>query len=337
MAALASPCLMASTAAQSASPARRIRTAPVAHTRANVAPQLRRGPELYMKARGRESYAVSSRKACVCVAAVAEELTEELTRPPSPQTVRSMMGISNAGMLATAMVDGWPLGTHMPYILDANANPVFKLRSSAVHTENLDRDSRCSLYVRADFGARASLLGNVVELDNSEESEMLKSRFAAVHGSDFGVDAMADDDKYCTLEIEKIFYVAGLGQEKTPDTVDVESYRAAEMDPIAGVAQRLVKWMNAERGSEMKCCAKVFAGLEDVESASLLWVDAFGCDIRADLNSGEPREIRLPFERPVIDERDARSGLTMIGQLAWEIDKNYLPERGPVDFEEPEK
>ena len=38
---------------------------------------------------------------------------------------------------------------------------------------------------------------------------------------------------------------------------------------------------------------------------------------------GEVR--RVSFLRPVVDERDARSSLTMMAQLAWEAERHYVP------------
>ena len=35
--------------------------------------------------------------------------------------------------------------------------------------------------------------------------------------------------------------------------------------------------------------------------------------------------VRVTFAREVSDERDARSTLTMLAQLAWEQERNYLP------------
>jgi hypothetical protein len=37
------------------------------------------------------------------------------------------------------------------------------------------------------------------------------------------------------------------------------------------------------------------------------------------------RVTRVPFYREVKDERDARSTLTMLAQLAWERERNYVP------------
>ena len=41
--------------------------------------------------------------------------------------------------------------------------------------------------------------------------------------------------------------------------------------------------------------------------------------------SGEVR--RVSFVRPVADERDARSTLTLMAQVAWEGERNYVPVR----------
>jgi hypothetical protein len=35
--------------------------------------------------------------------------------------------------------------------------------------------------------------------------------------------------------------------------------------------------------------------------------------------------VRVTFAREVADERDARSTLTMLAQLAWERERNYVP------------
>jgi hypothetical protein len=98
--------------------------------------------------------------------------------------------------------------------------------------------------------------------------------------------------------------------------------------------------------------------------AELLWVDRLGVYVRAEVaaaddddgdggdgqrggaaaaaaaagnSSGSPGAstnggsgsrmslVRVPFQRPVIDERDARSALTMAAQIAWESERSYVP------------
>jgi putative heme iron utilization protein len=256
-------------------------------------------------------------------------------RVPHDEMAKSIVHLANSGTLATVMEDGWPLATQMKYVLDAQGRPVLKLRVDAIHTNNLQREARCSLYVRSSSGARASMLGTVEPLQEGEETDMLIAEYAAVHGeSAFGVDALAVDDVYCTLAIQKIFFVEGLGVDKTAAEVPAEAYFNATVDPICEVAPNLIKWMNNEYADQIQRCAEVFAGLDNVVSAEMLWVDSLGCDIRAKLSDAAPVEIRLPFVRRVEDERDARSSLTMMGQLAWELQRGYSPVAPELPAEE---
>ena len=42
-------------------------------------------------------------------------------------------------------------------------------------------------------------------------------------------------------------------------------------------------------------------------------------------NAHRAQVVRMTFAREVVDERDARSTLTMLAQLAWERERNYVP------------
>lgn len=37
------------------------------------------------------------------------------------------------------------------------------------------------------------------------------------------------------------------------------------------------------------------------------------------------KAVRVPFTRPVRDERDARSMLTLMAQQSWELERQYAP------------
>ncbi len=62
-----------------------------------------------------------------------------------------------------------------------------------------------------------------------------------------------------------------------------------------------------------------------MQYAELLWVDRLGMYISCTMIGQEPTIIRVPFYRPVLDERDARSVITMSAQIAWEDDRKYVP------------
>ena len=59
--------------------------------------------------------------------------------------------------------------------------------------------------------------------------------------------------------------------------------------------------------------------------AELLWLDRLGMYIRSEVAGGQHQVVRVPFYRPVLDERDARSVITMAAQLAWESERSYVP------------
>lgn len=61
-----------------------------------------------------------------------------------------------------------------------------------------------------------------------------------------------------------------------------------------------------------------------LEGAELLWVDSLGAFFCASADNME-HILRVPFPRAVHDEREARSALTMLAQVAWEHERRYAP------------
>ena len=61
--------------------------------------------------------------------------------------------------------------------------------------------------------------------------------------------------------------------------------------------------------------------------AEMLWADRLGIYLRAARQDGSPAiDLRVPFVRAVEDEREARSALTMMAQVAWEAQR-WVPSR----------
>lgn len=65
--------------------------------------------------------------------------------------------------------------------------------------------------------------------------------------------------------------------------------------------------------------------LPQMSYAELLWLDARGLYVRAEALGRPPAVVRVPFYRPVLDERDARSVLTMASHINWEAERQYTP------------
>lgn len=93
--------------------------------------------------------------------------------PTAAETARTIVDLVAHGTLCTLGEDGVPLGTYASYVLDAAGQPILRLRADAVHTANLKRDAKCSLFVQpgerpASLLARVTLIGAVEPISEGE-------------------------------------------------------------------------------------------------------------------------------------------------------------------------
>src|ERR1700758_1577716 len=103
-------------------------------------------------------------------------------QPPVPEPsfserARTLMYLGRIGSLSTLSrkQPGFPFGSVMPYALDAQGRPIFLISSMAMHTQNLQADSRASLLVTQPdasgdpLGAsRVTVMGNAGRIPESE-------------------------------------------------------------------------------------------------------------------------------------------------------------------------
>ena len=93
--------------------------------------------------------------------------------PSAAETARTIVDLVAHGTLCTLGEDGVPLGTYASYVLDQDGQPILRLRADAVHTANLKRDPKCSLFVQpgerpASLLARVTLIGEVEPISEGE-------------------------------------------------------------------------------------------------------------------------------------------------------------------------
>jgi len=278
-----------------------------------------------------------ARTASGVVHAVTSAASEEIATAKGADVVRTVLEVSHGGTLSTICAeDQYPIGTYVRYILDEDGQPVFKLRPTATHTGNLKVDSRCSLYVRPhgvskSLTARATLVGKVAPIDNtSEAGQALMQQYMDT----FSVGE--EEVEFVRLEVSKVLYVANMCDAAVH--VSIADYREAIADPLCKDAPSIIEFWNANNQDELiRTIIKKQEGTMneyDVEMVSLLWVDQFGADTEVLMTSGARRSVRISFPRPVKDERAARSALTMMGQVAWEVEKDYQPVPLPLNEDE---
>src|SRR6266702_5001853 len=69
--------------------------------------------------------------------------------PSFPERARTLMYLGRIGSLSTLArkQPAFPFGSVMPYGLDEHGRPIFLISTMAMHTHNLQADSRASLLV----------------------------------------------------------------------------------------------------------------------------------------------------------------------------------------------
>lgn len=231
------------------------------------------------------------------------------TCPSAAETARTVLAIVNEGALSTIGSDGAPLGTSVSYVLDKEGQPLLQITSGTVEADNLTRDSRCSLLVQpTTYPARAlasvTLIGTATPVSEGN-----------AHNTEY------------RLNLDRCVYHGGLDQASGAQLVTADEFKAAEPDVLRKCAVDLVSTWNNERAEDIYRIVSDFLGvpLEEMVYAELLWMDRLGLYIRSEASGRLPEVVRVPFYRPVIDERDVRSVVTMAAQLAWERTRKYIP------------
>lgn len=251
--------------------------------------------------------------------------------PTAGETARTVVDLVAHGTLCTVGEDGIPLGTYVSYVLDTQGQPILRLRADAVHTQNLKRDQKCSLFVQpgehpARLLARVTLIGHVAEV-SPDVAAGAAELHATLHAGGVGVDAPSPTDLYYRLVVDRCFYVGQLTGNSLAEIITGDEYRGAEPDPLRTCASSLTSQMNSNRSEDVIriACRALGASFDDMYYAELLWLDRFGAYIKAVGQDGGSTTLRVPFFREVDDERDVRSMLTMLAQVAWEAERPYSP------------
>ncbi len=234
-----------------------------------------------------------------------------VAEPTFAERVRTLLYLGRIGTLSTLSrkQHGFPFGSVMPYGLDENGHPVFLISSMAMHTQNLQADSRSSLLVTQPdasgdpLGAsRVTLLGNVLPIPDPEVSEARKLYLERYANSKNWVDF--EDFSFYRMDVMDVYYVGGFG---VMGWVSASDYYTGLQDPLADVAADIIQHMNTDHGEALRLLASTFAGIESQEAA-MTSIDRLGFQVRLKTLDG-PRGARIGFSREVRSPAEARSVL----------------------------
>jgi heme oxygenase (biliverdin-IX-beta and delta-forming) len=242
-------------------------------------------------------------------AARTETADRRLPEPSFAERARTLVYLEATGSLSTLSrkQPGFPYGSVMPYALDDCGRPLFLISTMAMHTQNLQSDSRASLLV-ADTStyesplaaARVTLLGNVLPVTPSEVAAARKFYLVRHPKSNSWVDF--DDFSFYRMNVVDVYYVGGFG---VMGWLTASEYLEVNPDPLADAAAGIIKHMNADHGEALILLARVFAGIE-AEQATMTSVDRLGFHVQVKASEGM-RGARIVFLREVTKPGEVRA------------------------------
>src|SRR5918992_452988 len=160
--------------------------------------------------------------------------TSPAPRRSPAEEARALVASTNVATLATHSLDGYPWASLVAYGSLGGA-PVLFVSRLAEHARNLEKDGRASLVVADPHpgkdvlaGGRVTLAGTA-ERPSEELAETARDAYvAAVPSAKAYLDFR--DFSLWILRVERVRWVGGYGRM---DSVDADSYTAAETDPVA--------------------------------------------------------------------------------------------------------
>ena len=104
----------------------------------------------------------------------------QLPEPTYAERVRTMVSLSGIATLSTVSRkrSGYPFGSLMPYAIDGIGQPILLISNMAMHTQNLQADSRASLLV-AQPEASGDPLGALPPRRRLDRRRQMRARMRA--------------------------------------------------------------------------------------------------------------------------------------------------------------
>ena len=231
--------------------------------------------------------------------------------PSFAERARTLLHLGRIGSLSTLSrkQPGFPFGSLMPYAMDDRGRPIFLISTMAMHTQNLQADSRSSLFVTEPdasgdpLGAsRVTLIGNAGRITDPERVAAREVYLKGYPESKYWVDF--DDFFFYRMEVLDIYYVGGFG---VMGWVAASDYSQAQSDPLADQKKDIMQHMNSDHKDALILLARQFAGVE-AQEAEMTSVDRLGFHLRLKTPDGV-HGARISFLREVNNPEQTREAL----------------------------
>ncbi|CAI7757326.1 unnamed protein product [Closterium sp. NIES-54] len=301
-----------------------------------------------------------------CSAAAAAEAVSAppAVRPSAAELAQTVVELSAEGTLVTLAHGGagstlagddqplpatWPLACHAFFAPDPEGRPILLLADSSRAAANLADDAQACLHVQIELPGQqkpqVSLHGRLTKAHDGKTLVKLEAawrrRFPDSEDDTGSSDGSASSALFL-LDVDRVRVAPDADQEG--EWISPEAYLNADADPLREVAAGIVADFNREHWQDLRRFPAAFAALPDlqVDDASLIWVDRLGFDLRVLARPAMPgaaaaadfparvMDVRVSFAREVGEEREARSALTMMAQVAWERERSFGSPAAPA-------
>jgi heme iron utilization protein len=244
-----------------------------------------------------------------------EETAPAPRRTPS-EAARALVASTNVGTLATHSADGYPWASLVAFG-SLDGAPVLFVSRLAEHARNLERDARASLVVAEPnagsdvlASGRVTLAGTAERPSPARADEARDAYVAAVPSAKAYLDFR--DFSLWILRVERVRWVGGYGRM---DSVDAESYAAAETDPVARAAAGALTHLNEDHADALLVMAQALGGYPDATAARCTSIDRYGLDLDLDTPRG-PTATRIGFAERVTAADGLRAATVELARRA---------------------
>ena len=237
----------------------------------------------------------------------------EIPTPTHAERARTLVANVLTGTLCTVArePEGHPYGSFVAYGIDGPM-PIFLVSHLAEHTRNMLQDDKVSLLV-AEPGTgdplargRVTLVGRARQLEGEAATSARAAYLEAHSGASYYIDYR--DFSLWGLAVDSIRYIGGYGRMSWVEGGD---WGSAEADPLAASASRIISHMNDDHEDAMTAMCQAFTKAEIFKSVKMTGIDRYGFEMSVSTEQG-PRPIRLAFEAPISDAKQARQGLVAL-------------------------
>lgn len=222
-----------------------------------------------------------------------------------------------AGDLATIVrpdreLEGYPMGSVVPFMVDHTGCPVILTANIAEHTKNAQKNSKASLLVRdvtrnhiIETAWRLTIVGDLAVVPEQDYERVAKS-YQRFYPSSTAYQKV-HHFIFMRLTPKKLRLIKTFGQIKwlDVDTIAVPTPFSEEQE------EQIINHMNEDHQQAIEHYLKTILGIEVAsdEQISMVGVNQFGTTLRY----GQ-RLVHLPFSEPVQNVSDVRMQLVALAK-----------------------